>query len=108
MRTVMIGGLLIALAVALFLSPLASQSPDGLERVAEEHGFMDRAAGKAVHRAPVPDYAVPGMGNPILFTALSGLIGTLAAFGMALMVAGLLRARAERDRPSAGPREGPN
>ena len=37
-------GLLLALAVAI-ISPLASSAPDGLERVAENEGFIEVAKG---------------------------------------------------------------
>ncbi len=36
-------GLAIALSIAAFLSPLASQDPDGLDRVAEDLKFSDKA-----------------------------------------------------------------
>ena len=48
-----VAGYFIALAVAL-LSPLASGSPDGLERVAEDRGFLGRAAGHANVVEPQP------------------------------------------------------
>ncbi len=34
-----VGGLLVALALAFFVSPYASSSPDGLNKVAEDKGF---------------------------------------------------------------------
>ncbi len=71
-------GLLIALGLAI-LSPLASPWPDGLERVAEDKGFIEAALEPAFEI--IPDYVVPGLGNEALATILAGLIGTLILFG---------------------------
>ena len=95
MRMVIIGGLLLALGLALFLSPFASKAPDGLERVAEDQGFLARAEGKEVFPSPIPDYAVPGVKSEALATGLAGLAGTLVTFGLALLVGyGLITRRA--------------
>ena len=86
-------GLLIALLVALF-SPLASAHPDGLERVAEDQGFIDRA-----EDAPyevVPDYTFPGIASESGATILAGLVGTLAVFGLASGLTLLLRRRSHK------------
>ena len=86
-------GLLLALGVAL-LSPLASPHPDGLERVAEDEGFLDRA-----EDAPyeiVPDYAFPGIKNEATATIVAGLAGTVLLFVLGYGLAWLLRRRSER------------
>jgi hypothetical protein len=83
-------GLLIALAVTL-ISPLASAWPDGLERVAEDKGFIEDA-----QDAPyevIPDYVLPGIGNQALATILAGIVGTLVVFGLAYGLGILLRRR---------------
>jgi ABC-type Fe3+ transport system permease subunit len=83
-------GLLIALAVTL-ISPLASAWPDGLERVAEDKGFIEEA-----QDAPyeiVPDYVLPGIGNEALATILAGIVGALVVFGLAYGLGILLRRR---------------
>jgi hypothetical protein len=83
-------GLLIALAVTL-ISPLASAWPDGLERVAEDKGFIEDA-----QDAPyevIPDYILPGIGNEALATILAGIVGTLVVFGLAYGLGILLRRR---------------
>ncbi|MHB1043619.1 MAG: PDGLE domain-containing protein [Eubacteriales bacterium] len=72
--------LLAALAVAVFISPFASSFPDGLERVAEDLGFIQKGE-EQVLKSPVPDYAFPGIKNEGLSTALAGAAGTLLAFG---------------------------
>ena len=72
--------LLAALAVAVFLSPFASSSPDGLERVAEDLGFIEKGE-EQVLKSPIPDYAFPGIENEKVATALAGAAGTLLTFG---------------------------
>jgi cobalt/nickel transport protein len=84
--------LLIALAVAVFLSPFASPHPDGLERVAEDYGFLDKGEGSALVGSPIPDYLFPGIENEGLATSVAGLIGTLLAFGIMYGLARLIAA----------------
>lgn len=81
---VWITGLLIALALAI-ASPLASAFPDGLEKVAEDTGFLDKA-----QDAPyqiIPDYVVPGIGNEALATIAAGIIGVLVVAAVAYAIA---------------------
>ncbi|SMB98900.1 cobalt/nickel transport protein [Thermanaeromonas toyohensis ToBE] len=75
--------LLLALMIAAFLSPWASSYPDGLERVAEDQGFLERSEGKEVIKGLMPDYIFPGIENEKLATALAGIIGTSLTFGAA-------------------------
>ena len=82
--------LVVCLAVAC-LSPLASSSPDGLERVAEDKGFIS-LAGEAPFQV-IADYIFPGMENEVLATILAGIIGTLILFGVAYGIAWLISAR---------------
>ena len=77
-----VAGLAIALAVAVFLAPFASESPDGLEYVASvTEAFSEEAS--PVISAPLPDYELPlaGSENVRVATALAGLVGTLVVFG---------------------------
>jgi len=100
--------LAVSLALAVLVSPFASSRPDGLERVAEDGGFADRADGAALWRAsPVRDYAVPGLsgdtGESKLAVAAAGLLGTLGVFLAALAAARLIRSR-RRAPARAAPR----
>jgi len=82
--------LIISLLVAV-LSPLASSSPDGLERVAEDKGFIGLA-----HNAPfqvIADYVFPGIENEALATILAGLLGTLVIFGVVYGISWLIKSR---------------
>lgn len=82
--------LVVCLAVA-FLSPLASASPDGLEKVAEDHEFIEQA--QEVPFQIIADYLFPGIENEALATILAGIIGTLFIFGAVYGLARLLRLR---------------
>ena len=90
----------IALGAAVFLgvvvSPFACGWLDGLERVAEDKGFLARGDGEPLVRSPVPDYAFPGVANEPLATAAAGAVGTLLIFGVALALAAALRKRREK------------
>jgi ABC-type spermidine/putrescine transport system permease subunit I len=86
-------GLLLALGVAL-LSPLASPHPDGLERVAEDEGFLDQAE-DAPYQV-IPDYTFPGIENEAVATIVAGLVGTALLFALGYALAWLLRRRSER------------
>jgi ABC-type spermidine/putrescine transport system permease subunit I len=94
-------GLLLALGVAL-LSPLASPHPDGLERVAENEGFLDHAQ-DAPYQV-IPDYSFPGIENEAVATIVAGLVGTVFLFAIGYALAWLLRRRSER--ASVNPQHG--
>lgn len=95
-RPFLIAGLLVAIALALFVSPFASSSPDGLEKVSIDQGFDDTAEDHALSDSPVADYGVQGVGDERVSTGLAGLIGVLLTFGIGAGLFGLLRRR----RPS--------
>ncbi len=77
-----IAGYLIAMALVL-IAPLASPDPDGLERVAEDKGFIDD--GDDAPYSIIADYVFPGIENETLATILAGWIGVTA---MMVIVAG--------------------
>jgi len=84
-------GLAVAFVLAL-LSPLASPWPDGLERVAEDAGFIERAKEAAFNI--IPDYVFPGVSNEALATILAGLIGTALLFAIGYGLGKLLAQKA--------------
>lgn len=77
-------GYFLALAVAL-LSPLASGEPDGLERVAEDNGFLGKA--EDAPYSVIADYVLPGIDNEALATILAGVIGVTIAYAFVLGLA---------------------
>jgi hypothetical protein len=84
-----IAGLGIAALVVVVLAPLAWPDPDGLERVAEDNGFL--ATAQDALYSIIPDYTVPGIDGAVS-TILAGLIGVALVFG-ALVLVGRLLAR---------------
>lgn len=81
-------GLGLALLVVVF-SPLASADPDGLERVAEDTGFLSR--GQSAPFQVIPDYTLPFLGETPLSTILAGIIGVLIVCGLLILLARNLR-----------------
>ncbi len=86
-RAFVIAGLGVALLIAIFLSPFASQHPDGLDRVSQDLKFDNRAAEDAPARklpfyAVFEEYALRGVPEGVA-TPLAGFVGTLATFGLA-------------------------
>ncbi|RME37788.1 MAG: cobalamin biosynthesis protein CbiM, partial [Thermoflexia bacterium] len=71
--------------------PLASPHPDGLERVAEDLGFIERA--QEPFYEVIPDYVFPGISNEALATIAAGVVGTLIVYGVAVGLAALFRRR---------------
>ncbi len=90
-------GVVIALVVAASSAWLASGDPDGLERVAEDHEFIDTARDPGYEI--LPDYTVPGVEHEELSTVLAGAIGVAVAGAIGLGAGWLLRQR----RASAPP-----
>lgn len=77
-------GLGISLIVAVF-SFAASPHPDGLERVAEDTGFLDKAMNPFYNL--LPDYTIPFISNELLSGILAVVVGTLFVFGVAFLLA---------------------
>ena len=85
-----IAGLAIAALVVVVLAPLASPDPDGLERVAEDQGFIG-AARDAVYSI-IPDYTLPGVEGSTS-TVLAGLVGIVVVFSLMVVLGRLLARR---------------
>lgn len=84
-------GLFVALLAAGVVSFYASSSPDGLERVAEDHGFIANAVDSANASLPTAGYAITGVDNERLSVGLAGVLGvavmTVLAFGLFWLLA---------------------
>ena len=74
-RPFVIGGLLVTLSVAMVVSQFAVDEPDGLERVAEDQGFVDSATDHSLGDSLFADYATRGIGNERVSLATAGLAG---------------------------------
>lgn len=82
----LLAGLFLSLAIAGFLSYYASSDPDGLEKVAEEKGFLDTAKDSVNAGTPLADYGITGLDNERLSVGLSGAIGVLVTLIVAFMI----------------------
>jgi hypothetical protein len=91
MRPLVAVALALAVGLAFFASPFASSSPDGLNRVAADHGFA--GAAHAARAAPASGYALPGVHDERLAKGLAGFAGTLVVFAVGSGLAVVLRRR---------------
>jgi hypothetical protein len=92
MRVFAILALALAVGLAVAVSPYASSSPDGLERVATDKGFIDEGGLHSLQDdSPAPGYAFPGIDDPKLATGMAGFVGTLLVFGLGYGLASLRR-----------------
>jgi PDGLE domain len=86
--------LAVAVGLATALSPYASSSPDGLEKVAEDKAFLDRGKLAPVQEdSPIPDYAFPGVDDARVATGLAGFFGTVGVFAIGYGIAAVSRRR---------------
>ena len=98
------GALVVAVALAVFVSPFASGSPDGLEKVAADRGFEQAAAEEpAWGLSPLGDYQLPGVGNERVATAIAGLAGTVVLFVLVVLMGRALGGRSRRMTPATQP-----
>lgn len=77
-------GLSISILVAIF-SFTASPDPDGLQRVANNAGFLDRAL-DPFYRL-LPNYTIPFISNPLISGIVAVVAGTLLVFGLTFLLA---------------------
>jgi len=74
-RTVWLAGLAASVVLAGFVSFYASADPDGLEKVAADHGIDRKAQEHAVADSPLADYGVKDVDDARLSGGLAGVIG---------------------------------
>ncbi len=99
-----VGGLIVTLGLAFFVGPLASSSPDGLNKVAIDKGFSDTQKEHTLADGPLAGYGVKGVDDERLSTGLAGIIGVAVTFGIGMVLFGLLRTvRARRAAQADGP-----
>ncbi|GAA3499946.1 energy-coupling factor ABC transporter permease [Streptomyces prasinosporus] len=74
-RKVWAAGLVTSLVLAGFVSFYASADPDGLEKVATDHGIDEKAEEHAAAGSPLADYGVEDVDDARLSGGLAGVIG---------------------------------
>jgi hypothetical protein len=84
-------GIAIVVLVVVVLAPLASSDPDGLDRVAEDNGFIGQA--QNVVGGLFGEYGIPGIDDPTVSTILSGLLGIAILLGAVYVVGRVLARR---------------
>ena len=99
MRGFVLAAGVVALVVAAVVSQFAAPDPDGLERVAEDQGFISSAQEHALASSPFADYATQGLGNETVSLAVAGIVGVVVTLLVGLGVVAAVR---DRDRGASG------
>ena len=79
-------GILVSIFLAGVVSFYASSDPDGLEKVAEDIGFIETAKDHTYADGVLADYGVKGIENERASVGVAGVIGVIGT----AVVAGLL------------------
>ena len=79
-RAFLVVGILVALVLAFFVAPLASSSPDGLERVAIDHKLDSNVKASPTEKSPLAGYSTGG--DSRLSTGIAGVVGVGATLGI--------------------------
>ena len=96
-RRFFVGFALVAVVLAGGVSFFASSAPDGLNRVAQDHGIATREP--HADDGPMAGYGVRGVATPWLSQGIAGVVGV----GVVLaLTSGLAFAVRRRREPSAG------
>jgi cobalt/nickel transport system permease protein len=78
------------LLISGVLSLFASAWPDGLEKIAENVGFINLAEQvRVVVPTPLADYEIKGLGQ--IGTSIAGLVGSTACFAVAFGIAKVIK-----------------
>jgi cobalt/nickel transport protein len=94
----LIAGFVVSLFLAGVVSNYASSNPDGLEKVAEDIGFLDSAKDHTYADGPLADYGVKGIENERLSTGAAGIIGVIATAGVSTGLFLVLRRKSGASR----------
>lgn len=86
-----VGFFFTATILAGVVSYYASSHPDGLEKVAEDKGFLETAKDSAVANSPLADYGITGLDNERLSVGVAGVIGVFATALVAILLFKLLK-----------------
>jgi hypothetical protein len=92
-RAFLLVGLLVALVLAGFVSYYASSAPDGLEKVAADHGIAATEAEHAAKGSPLAGYTTRGVDDDRLSGAVAGVAGVAMTLGLATGVFWVVKRR---------------
>jgi cobalt/nickel transport system permease protein len=79
----LLAGLAVALLLAGVVSFYASSAPDGLEKVADDHGLDAGATASHTDGSPLAGYSVAGVSNERLSVGVAGVVGVAVTFAIA-------------------------
>jgi cobalt/nickel transport system permease protein len=89
LRAFIFAGLAVTVIFATVVSQFAVDNPDGLERVAQDTGFVSSGQDHSLSSSVFADYATTGVANETLSLAIAGLTGIVITLAVAY---GLFRA----------------
>jgi cobalt/nickel transport system permease protein len=92
----------VALVLAAVVSHYASSQPDGLERVAEDEGFLDAADDHDLADGPLADYGVEGVDDDRLSVGVAGVAGVAVTLALGAGLFRLVRRPDGARRPADG------
>ncbi|MGH3328720.1 MAG: PDGLE domain-containing protein [Streptomycetales bacterium] len=92
-RAFVLAGLVLALVLAGIVSYFASSRPDGLERVAHDHGIAAEEREHAGSGSPFAGYQARGLERPALSGGLAGVAGVGATFAATALLVWVVRHR---------------
>ncbi|MGB9937393.1 MAG: PDGLE domain-containing protein [Methanobacterium sp.] len=92
----LLGGITIALIIAILAPFLASSNPDGLDSTAQK--VMENPETEPAFESPLPDYTIPFLGedNP-LGGVIALVLGTLIVLGIAYGLGEILKKKNNKE-----------
>lgn len=95
-KKLLLGGIAIALIIAVLAPFLASSNPDGLDSTMEK--VMENPETEPAFESPLPDYTIPFLGedNP-LGGVIALVLGTLLVLGIAYGLGEVIKKKNERE-----------
>ncbi len=91
-------GFIVSLFLAGVVSFYASSSPDGLEKVAEDIGFIETAKDHSNADGALADYSVKGIENERTSVGVAGIIGVIGTAVVAGVGFKLIARKPKKDR----------
>jgi cobalt/nickel transport system permease protein len=93
--TVVAYGVVIAIGLVLFVSPFASDWPDGLEVAAAKLGFDVKVIHHPLTQGFIPNYQFPGVNSMTLATIVGGVLGVVMVFFLVYALSRMLKTKHE-------------
>lgn len=91
--------IVVCLSLAGVISYYAANTPDGLTRVASDHGLDDKQKDHATDESPLAGYNAKGVADKRLSGGLAGVAGVLVVLTVASGLTYVVRRRRRDDMP---------